>query len=197
MSQVDLLAALGLEPCSDEAVEWPDRIGVAELPNGWQQVVWNRDCDAALHPSLADLSRNGEAVACSIEAHVMVFEARGYSGGGEAWRVVRNPEEDFHHLEATGALPPAFAAIREEVFAQQAAEGGEDAGCDFICEAPIRLAESICGFRHDEGEYAYYELRRVKSAGATRMINLSTQLAEARPTAPQGRGFLGWLLGKR
>ena len=43
-----------------------------------------------------------------------------------------------------------FASIRREMEEAQRAEGGDDANVDYIFEIPLKVAESMVGFKHDQ-----------------------------------------------
>jgi hypothetical protein len=168
-SPAAVIEALGFEETGDTDPVLPGRLGVAELPGGWTILV-SADFDGAFKkwaPALVALGR--EAVACAEEEHVMYAEARGYDAGAESWRVVRDcTKEPFSYVEVTGAPPPQFEGIRTKAFAQQAAEGGDDAGVDMIFEIPPQLAHSVCGFRLGEDPpegVVFAELRRKRSPG--------------------------------
>jgi hypothetical protein len=49
-----------------------------------------------------------------------------------------------------GDLPASFPAIRKEMGALQLAERGRNQAVDFIFEIPIKVAQSLVGFKHDE-----------------------------------------------
>jgi hypothetical protein len=147
----------------------PDRIGIATLPNDWLLFVFNDDLQRAFDAEVTALSRHGPAVACAIEEHVMYHEARGYGGGEETWRMTHDPTtaHSRYHLAVTGQPPANFEAVHSKAVAQQDAEGGEDANVDFISEVPLKVAKSICGFRHDDAwpeGFQFTELRRARRA---------------------------------
>jgi hypothetical protein len=158
------LEVLDLEVIS-EGNEYPEgQFSLVELANGWTVVWFERDCEAAFRAPVIMLAQQGPAVACGVEEHVMFSEARGYVDGKEIWRVTRNSEE-ADDLEASGDLPPAYAAIRDAAVASQHEDGNDDV--DLIWDVPPDLAKSICGFRHDEqpdGGATFLELRRAKGA---------------------------------
>ena len=52
------------------------------------------------------------------------------------------------HIE--GSPPELFVAIREEMAQAQSAAGGEKANVDYIFEVPLRTAQRLVGFKHDE-----------------------------------------------
>ncbi|WP_293907650.1 hypothetical protein [Phenylobacterium sp.] len=163
-SRETAMTHMGLEPGVEVGDTTPDRLAVAELPDGWL-LFMSGNLDEAFMDHVTSLSQHGPAVACAIEEHVMFHEARGYAAGTERWRVTHDPGADagIHHLEVAGDPPQAFEAIHQAAVAQQDKAGGEDADVDFVCEAPVDLAMSICGFRHDidwpEG-LTFRELRR-------------------------------------
>jgi len=153
--------------------DWPHRIGVATLPDGWFLVMFNQDLTQAFDRETIALSRHGPAVACAIEEHVMFQEARGYQDGAEVWRISHNPEKarSLYHLEIAGAPPASLKAFHETAIARQDEKGGEDAGVDFLSDVPLLVAKGLCGFKHDdewpEG-LAFTPVRRAKAAPATR-----------------------------
>ena len=53
-------------------------------------------------------------------------------------------------LEVEGTPPEVFPAIRKEMEEMQRAEGGDQAGVDYIFEIPLGVAKSLVGFKHDE-----------------------------------------------
>jgi hypothetical protein len=132
----------------------------AELSTGWYLVVAKR-CD---HELIADrilqiASAKVDVIACSVEEHVMYSLASLWSGGTRVWSVTHDAQRAIHHLEASGQLPPAFSEIREQLLAQQAAEGGAEANVDFVFDVPLRTAQQITGFKHDEGgEPAHFDV---------------------------------------
>lgn len=146
-----VLVAVGLQPTGRQEQYPESRFCLAELPGDWRLIWYDDDLEAAFAAS-ADLSRLGPAVACAIEEHVMVSQARGYADGVEVWRVRHDAERDegLYHLDATGDLPAAFARIHADLKAEQDADGGKDAEVDYIFDVPPQLARSICGFKHGE-----------------------------------------------
>lgn len=120
-----------------------------KLEGGWYMVHWNRDkLKLESDEVLSRLSRIGEIVICSIEEHVMYSSAAFWRDGRAVWAVSHQGDRDIEHLEVKGEPPAAFAAIRDRLHAQQAAEG-EKEEVDYIFEIPVELAFSIAGYRHD------------------------------------------------
>jgi hypothetical protein len=144
MSRAEVLKTLGVAGTGrfDEVPEAP--LCGAALPTGWYVVVAERM--GALEVEVAGrLSRGGESVACWIEEHMMFSMACGFSKGKERWSVTHDPEEGVMSLETSGRLPPAFAAIRDELLGKQRPHGR----IDYVFGVPIDLCASLTGFRHD------------------------------------------------
>jgi hypothetical protein len=158
--------ALGVEIGDGPASDLPERDCIGQLPEGWV-LVWIEDFDALRKGRFAPLLKFGPAVACAVEEHVMVQEARGYRDGVEVWRVTHDctASESIYHLDLAGEPPANFEAIRSAGFKAQEGEGGEDAGVDLICDVPLDLAKSICGFKHDEDPPEGATFRLLRRAG--------------------------------
>jgi hypothetical protein len=121
------------------------------LPGDWILVV-AEGCDHRIvdRGNLEALSRGCEVVACTVEEHVMVCTAELWSDGLRTWRLVHDAQESIDHLAVEGDAPPDYAGTRDQFSAQQAAEGGADAGVDYYFEIPLAVAKSLVGFKHDE-----------------------------------------------
>jgi len=166
------LEELGLESYGEPFRDLPDLMGVGTLPDGWLLFVFHRDLKRAFEEPFVALSRHGPAVACAIEEHVMYQEVRGYENGAETWRITHDPTRasSLYHLEVAGEPPANLEPIHRRAVAEQDAEGGEDAGVDFISDVPLDVAKSICGFKHDDEWPAclqFTELRRRRAAKAS------------------------------
>src|SRR5205823_3148770 len=133
---------LELEIHGEPIDDLPRWLGVGTLPKDWLLFVFNDDLDSAFEERFVALSRHGPAVACAIEEHVMFQEARGYEGGAETWRITHDPNKggSLYHLQTAGQPPANFAALHRKAVRQQDAEGGEDAGVDFISDVPLDVA---------------------------------------------------------
>lgn len=47
-------------------------------------------------------------------------------------------------------MPESFPAIREDLEQLQVAKGGDNADVDYIFDIPLKVAQILVGFKHDE-----------------------------------------------
>ena len=121
------------------------------LDTGWHLVWFNEYGAKAVSPErLAGLSQDRDVLLCMVEEHVMASSAEYWSGGSRVWSISHQGEDGPKGLTTEGALPEGFDAIRREMEETQRAEG-DDAGVDYIFEIPLKVAENLVGFKHDEG----------------------------------------------
>jgi hypothetical protein len=147
-AKAEVLAALDLEDTGRPAQELERTGACAELPNGWV-VILSRDFEFASPKRIAELSAGGLAIGCAIEEHVMFSGVRACRNGQALWHVIHDCEDGIYSLATGGEVPPDFGPIRDRLIAQQDKAGGETAGVDYIFDAPMLLAEAVCGFRDD------------------------------------------------
>jgi hypothetical protein len=147
----ELLEQLELS-ATGETEEVPEAlISMAKLDTGWRVIWYNKYGCPFLRPAdLAKLSQSHDVLMCQIEEHVMASSSELWSSGQRKWWISHLGEQGPKGLEADGALPDCFAAIRRKLEEEQRAEGGDDAGVDLIFEIPLDVAKSIVGFKHDE-----------------------------------------------
>ena len=128
----------------------------------WYLLVSNHDrWDLLDDTRLARLARGCEIVTCLVEEHVMVSAASSWRDGARVWRVSHDAQDPLglEHLEVEGRAPPELAAIRAQGFEELRADHDP---CDYVFDVPLNLAAKLVdGFRHDEGDYKFAELRRV------------------------------------
>ena len=143
-----VMAAMGLEPGDGD---YREQAYVGELPGGWT-LYFDEDFERGFKRPLERIVALGAAViAARQEDHVMYSEARGFDGGREIWRVVRDPDEmPETPLTVTGAPPAPFEEIRAKAVAKQEIEDAGDANVCYIYDVPLDLAAAACGFRADE-----------------------------------------------
>lgn len=149
--QEALIQELGLTPTGDMA-EYGDSLFTARnLPSDWFLLVINQCEHKFVNPkSLAILSSNCEAVACSIEEHVMVCTSQLWRNGAQVWHIAHDAQQSIDHISTSGLLPDGYSAIEREFAEQQVQAGGKKADTDYFFEIPLQMAKSIVGFKHDE-----------------------------------------------
>ena len=70
--------------------------------------------------------------------------------GKRRWAIAHLGEDGPKGLAVEGDLPECFAPIRREMEEAQRAAGGDAAGVDHIFEIPLKVAQTLVGFKHDE-----------------------------------------------
>jgi hypothetical protein len=99
---------------------------------------------------LAQLSIDHDLLLCLIEEHVIASSAELWSKGDRKWWLSHEGENGPKGLEVDGEPPEIYPAIRKEMEDLQLAEGGDEAGVDYLFEIPLEVAKSLVGFKHDE-----------------------------------------------
>src|SRR5262245_18166943 len=146
-----LLDKLGLSR-TGETEEFPESlISAARLDTGWR-VIWYNEygCPFLRSEQLGALSREQDLLVCLVVEHVMASSAEFWSGGTRSWWVSHEGEHGPKGLSTEGHLPEPVSSIRREMEEAQRADGGDNAGVDYIFEIPLKVAQSIVGFKHDE-----------------------------------------------
>jgi hypothetical protein len=145
------LQKLGLR-ATGETEELPESlISSGRLDTGWRVVWYNRyECPFLGPDDLAALSIEQDVLLCQIEEHVMASSSELWSGGKRKWFLSHEGENGPTGLSAVGDLPETLGPIQEEMERLQLAEGGDNAGVDYIFEIPLRVAQALVGFKHDE-----------------------------------------------
>jgi hypothetical protein len=145
------LTQLQLTPTGDTE-ELPDSlISLGKLDTGWSVLWYNEyQCPFLGELKVAAISENFDVLWCQVEEHAMASSAELWSKGKRKWRISHEGENGPKGLDTDGELPEALSAIRQEMEATQKAEGGENAEVDFIFEIPLKVAEKIIGFKHDQ-----------------------------------------------
>ena len=146
-----LLDRLGLSP-TGETEEVPESlISTARLDTGWRIIWYNEyECPFLRPQDLAVVSNDHEVLVCLVEEHVMASSAEVWEGGTRKWRIAHAGEDGPHGLAAEGDLPECFAPIRADMESAQRAAGGDAAGVDHIFDIPLKVAQTLVGFKHDE-----------------------------------------------
>jgi hypothetical protein len=147
----DVLDQLGLTP-TGEREEIPESLmSTAALDTGWRVIWYNEYGCPFLRPEdLARISKDQDVLMCLVEEHVMASSSELWSGGRRKWWISHEGEDGPKGLAADGDLPAAFASINAQLQAAQSAEGGPAAEVDHLFDVPLKVAQSIVGFKHDE-----------------------------------------------
>ena len=145
-----LLSHLGLAATGETEEDPESRFSTARLTTGWRLIWSNKYGCPILTKGLPTFSGEHEVVVCQIEEHVMASSAELWKNGSRKWWVSHEGEDGPKGLATEGELPQCFASIREEMENVQRAEGGDDADVDYIFEIPLKVAQTVVGFKHDE-----------------------------------------------
>ena len=177
----DVLKQLQLTPTGEREESPESKIAYARLTTGWA-ILWygQYDCPFFGNRELASLSSRHDIIRCMVEEHVMASSAEFWSGGRQQWCISHQGEDAPKRLDVSGSPPDSLSAVRAQMEEAQQAEGGDDAEVDCIFEIPLKVAQQIAGFKHDEvcGSIADGTFEVLKRAGS------------------QG-GFLSRLLGRK
>jgi len=145
------LKRLNLIP-TGEAEEIPESpITSGRLDTGWRIVWYNEFGCPDLGPEeLAKLSVDHDVLVCLVEEHVMASSSALWSDGSCIWSLSHEGEDGPCGLSIEGDAPECLASIRTEMEELQKAEGGDNAGVDYLFEIPLLVAKALVGFKHDE-----------------------------------------------
>lgn len=125
---------------------------VAELPTGWT-VLWSNDPTFASVERCQPLSKLAPVLSCWVNETVMFSSANYFENGNFLWFVGHNAQEGLRNLESDGSLPAQLDDIKARLLAEQDAEDADSAEVDFVFDIPLELAQSVCGFKHDQSEF--------------------------------------------
>ncbi len=181
------LQKLGLVD-SGQTVGFPDvLICTARMDTGWQVLWYNHYvCPFLPQESVIALSKFHDVLVCSVEEHCMDCAATLWRDGVRLWHLHHDGSDNSKGLDMEGDLPPCFAPIRDEMEREQLAAGGDKARVDMIFEIPLRVAQTLTGFMHDE-ECPHLE------GGVFRVLERPTPASS--PVLPK-RGFFSRLFGR-
>lgn len=146
-----LLEDLNLTP-TGETEEFPESsVSMAKLDTGWS-IVWCNKYDSPTIGSkrLADISLERDVLFCLVEEHVMASSSEFWSGGNRKWWISHEGENGPKGLDVAGELPECFPKLKREMEEAQKTEGGDKADVDYIFEIPLKVAQTLVGFKHDE-----------------------------------------------
>ena len=146
-----VLDQLGLSP-TGETEEVPESlISTVTLDTGWRIIWYNEyECPFLRAEDLGVISNDQEVLMCLVEEHVMASSSELWRGGKRQGWISHEGEDGPGGLAAEGDLPDCFASIRHEMEDAQRAAGGSAAGVDYIFDIPLKVAQTLVGFKHDE-----------------------------------------------
>jgi len=135
-----------------EVEEFPESlISTARLNTGWRVVWYNKyACPFLQSDDLRSISLDQDVLLCLVEEHVMASSSEMWSNGKRKWRLSHEGEHGPKGLSTDGEPPESFSAVRKDMEKAQLAAGGEEAGVDYIFDIPLKVAQSLVGFKHDE-----------------------------------------------
>jgi len=156
-----LLDRLGLSPTGETEDVPESLISTASLDTGWRILWYNEyDCPFLQPRDLAAISTDQDVLMCLVEEHVMASSAELWHRGTRTWRIAHLGEDGPKGLSVEGDAPESLAPIRRELEDAQRAAGGDAAGVDHIFDIPLKVAQTLTGFRHDESEAEFTVLSR-------------------------------------
>jgi hypothetical protein len=148
-----LLDLFGLEK-TGETEEIPEREWSTPRIGDWTVVWSNRFQPKKFRDAGSKLK--GEVIICDVEEHVMYASVTAFKDSSLSWRIVHDAQQASDHLSVEGVPPKSLPKIQTEQFARVS----EDREVDFIFEIPIRVAQELVGFRHDEAVERTFEVLR-------------------------------------
>lgn len=144
-----LLSHLGLSATGETEDEPESPFSMVRLNTGWRLIWSNEYACPVLTKAAAAFSAGHDLLLCQVEEHVMASSAALWSAGRRRWWVSHEGADAPRGLETDGELPDLFASIRDEMENAQRAEGGDDADVDYIFDIPLKVAETLVGFKRD------------------------------------------------
>lgn len=146
-----LLEQLNLSPTGKTEEVPQSLISTAKLDTGWR-IIWyyKYGCPFLRPEDLRNISSDQDVLVCLVEEHVMASSAEMWFGGQRKWWISHEGEDGPSGLSTDGDLPECFSPIRSEMEEAQRAEGGDEADVDYMFEVPLKVAQSLSGFKHDE-----------------------------------------------
>lgn len=144
------LSHVGLSTTGESETDPESRFSTAKLSTGWR-LFWSNKYDCPLlAKSVASFSGEHELLLSRVEEHVMASSAELWLGGSRKWWISHEGEDGPKGLDVDGEPPECFPSIQEQMQHAQRAEGGDQADVDYIFEIPLKVAQALVGFKHDE-----------------------------------------------
>lgn len=108
------------------------------------------DHKMASQSNLEKISLYSDVIVCRLDEHVMYSSIAFWSHGNNVWSVEHDAQRGILDLKTKGSPPSNFEEILSEMQSNQKNEDLENPEVDFIFEVPLKIAQSIVGFKHDE-----------------------------------------------
>ncbi len=80
----------------------------------------------------------------------MASSSEFWSNGRRKWSLSHEGENGPRGFTVAGDPPETLAGIQSDMEALQRAAGGDGADIDYLFEIPLKVAQSLVGFKHDE-----------------------------------------------
>lgn len=170
LSPDGILARLEVRRSGAPSTSVSDELTAGPLPSGWF-LVTALGCDhrIIMPETMARLSKDCEAVACSIEEHVNFSFAEHWQNGARLWHVSHEGAEDPEEVHHEGAVPARFHTLVDT------ADDEDPEGHGFF-EIALILSHELTGYRYDVDEPEGFE-----------------QLADLRARTPAAAWWRRWL----
>lgn len=185
-----------------ETEEFPESlIATAQMDTGWRLLWYNKhDCRFLRTDVVREISLEHDIVVCAVEEHCMSATSSLWRRGGRVWHLHHDGSDgpNGRALKAEGKLPECFASIRDEMQRAQEAEGGATSDVDMLFEIPLRVAQALIGFKHDEDStHVIGGQFKVLRRDATEVATTATMpaLVRSKPPAAAKPGFFRRLFG--
>jgi hypothetical protein len=166
VGRAELLQCLNLVETGREADTGCGRFGdmcFNERANGWI-VVFCEDFDWSSRERVAAVSSLGLSMGCQFEDKVeMACVAFAAKDGKELWRVFHKNDPPGR-LDVSGNPPSVYYSIRDHWAREQEEKGG----ADYFWEIPVELAKAVCGYRMDEEDTPFQEVKPVVLHGVSK-----------------------------
>jgi hypothetical protein len=141
-----IVDALGLMEAPDAT---KPTASICSLPNGWS-ILFTIDFDFPTPERMALLSADGIGIAVSADERSMFSVVRGYERGQAVFAIEHDGgSQGVRHMATAGKVPVQWTAILDQANREQDEEDQGDAEVDHLFDAPMALAEALCGYRHD------------------------------------------------
>lgn len=142
LRQLDLIDSDVIDDANEAA------FSAADLSNGWS-IVWADDAEWADTSRLSAITDMVPVVACMVDETIMASSI-GVAGPDGHWSMTYGFEEEG---VLDGEAPATFTPLIEATKRLQA----EEDGVDHLFDVPVRIAETLMGYRYDTFRYEWGE----------------------------------------